>query len=60
MATTANKSDKTEVSDVVASVLPNDVLPSEKDIIQLGLLLKASKSIRTPLESEEIGNIFSD
>ena len=49
-----------EVTDFVASDLPDQSLPSEKDTIQLALLLKSRKySYKTRLDFSGIGNVFS-
>lgn len=53
-------SSKEEVTDFVASELPDQSLPSEKDTIQLALLIKSTKyRNKTALDSPAIGNIFS-
>ena len=53
-------SSEKEVTDFVASELPDQSLPSEKDTIQLALLLKSRKySYKTRLDFSGIGNVFS-
>ena len=44
-----------EVTDFVASDLPDQSLPSEKDTIQLALLLKSRHKMNIRLDSEDIG-----
>ena len=44
-----------EVTDFVASALPEQSLPSEKDTIQLALLLKSGYKMNIRLDSEDIG-----
>ena len=44
-----------EVTDFVASALPDQSLPSEKDTIQLALLLKSGHKMNIRLDSEDIG-----
>ena len=59
MRMASEKSEK-EVTDFVASELPGQSLPSEKDTIQLALLIKSRKyRNKTALDSPAIGNIFS-
>ena len=57
---TSSRSSEKEVIDFVASELPDQSLPSEKDTIQLAILIKYRKyGHKTALDSPGIGNIFS-
>ena len=54
MASESNEK-QNEVTDFVASDLPDQTLPSEKDTIQLALLLKSRYKRTVCLDSEDIG-----
>ena len=54
MASESNEK-QNEVTDFVASDLPDQTLPSEKDTIQLALLLKSRYKRAVRLDSEDIG-----
>ena len=54
MASESNEK-QNEVTDFVASDLPDQTLPSEKDTIQLALLLKSRYKRTVRLDSEDIG-----
>ena len=54
MASESNEK-QNEVTDFVASDLPDKTLPSEKDTIQLALLLKSRYKRTVRLDSEDIG-----
>ena len=55
--TSENSEEIKEVTDFVASALPVNSLPSEKDTINLALLIKSGHKRTVRLDSEIIGKL---